>query len=106
MRPVSVTVTGSPQASAVIVPDIHKSPFAIGAGVKVTGTITFQVQHTFDDVFSPTFDPATAVWYNHPTLTGSTNVDSNYAFAVRGIRITTSAGTGSATLTAVQAGPT
>ena len=106
MRPVAVTVTGSPQASAVIVPDINKSPFAIGAGVKVTGTITFQVQHTFDDVFSPTFDPATAVWYNHPTLTGSSNVDSNYAFAVRGIRITSSAGTGSATLTAVQAGPT
>jgi hypothetical protein len=90
----------------VIVPDINKSPFAIGAGVKVTGTITFQVQHTFDDVFSETFNPATAVWYNHPTLTGSSNVDSNYAFAVRGIRITSSAGTGSATLTAVQAGPT
>lgn len=106
MRPVTVTVTGSPQQSAVIVPDINKSPFAIGAGVKVTGTITFAVQHTFDDVFSPTFDPATAKWYNHPTLTGSSDIDSNYAFAVRGIRLTTSAGSGSATLTAVQAGPT
>jgi hypothetical protein len=105
MRPVSVTVTGSPQTSAVIVPDVNKAPFAIGAGVKVTGTITFQVQHTFDDVFDPAFNPATAVWYNHPTLTGSTNVDSNYAFAVRGIRLSTSAGTGSATLTLVQAGP-
>lgn len=103
MRPVTLTVSGSPAASGVYAVDIHREG-GIAMGAKVTGTITFQVQHTFDDVFAPGFDPSTATWYNHLTLTGSSNVDSNYAYLPRGIRVTTSAGTGSVALTIVQMG--
>jgi hypothetical protein len=104
MRPAILTVTGSPGASSVYPVDIHREG-GIALGVKVTGTITFTVQHTFDDVFAKGFDPSTATWYNHPTLAGdSANEDSNYAYLPRGIRLTTSAGTGSASLTIIQMG--
>lgn len=100
MRPVSVTQS-EVGSSAVQVPDIRLNPFAIGVGVAVTGTITYTVQHTFDDPFS-----AVATWFDHPSLTAqTTNKDSNYAFPVRGIRLSVSASTGgSATLKLVQAG--
>jgi hypothetical protein len=104
MRPVTLVVTGSPAASGVYAVDTHREG-GIALGVVISGTITYTVQHTFDDVFATAFDPATATWFNHPTLAGdSANEDSNYAYLPRGIRITTSAGTGSASLTIVQMG--
>jgi hypothetical protein len=104
MRPVRVSVTGV-GVSAPIPVNLHQTPFAIGLGVKVTGTVTYSVQHTFDDVYDPAFSPATAVWYNHPTLNALVvNADSNYAFPVTAIRLNNTLGTGSATLTAIQAG--
>ncbi len=82
------------------------TPFNIGLGGRVTGgTPTWQVQHTFDDVFSPTFDPGTATWYTHSSLTGQTGAaDGNYAFPVTGIRVRVTAGTGTVALTVVPAG--
>lgn len=104
MRRVTLTQTGT-GSSAVDVPDQYIAPFAIGIGVKVTGTVTYTVQHTFDDVFLPTFDPAAATWFDHPSLTAqTTNKDSNYAFPVAGIRLTVSAGSGTATAVLLQAG--
>jgi hypothetical protein len=104
MRPKTLTVTGT-GVSNVYVPDRNTTPFAIGMGAVVSATATYTVQHTFDDVFSRTFDPATATWFSHPTLVNqSANADSNYAFPVRGIRLNVSASTGSVSLTIVQAG--
>lgn len=104
MRPIYVTQTNA-GSTAVIVPDYLISPFAIGLGVKITGTPNYTVQHTFDDVFAAGFDPATATWFDHPSLTAQTaNKDSNYAFPVRGIRLTVNSGTGTATIMLVQAG--
>lgn len=104
MRPASITVTGVGN-SAVYPADHYVSPFNIALNVVVSGTITYTVQYTFDDVFAANFNPSTANWTNHPTLTSlSATKDSNIAYPVRGIRLTTSAGTGSATLTIIQAG--
>lgn len=98
-RPWTTTVTGV--ANSPVYPvDGHRNA-GIALGVKVSGTITYKVQHTFDDVFAKAFDPSTATWYDHPSLTGSANLDSNYAYLPRGIRLITTAGTGSATLTAL-----
>ena len=102
-RPCVLSITGTGSTSVYPV-DIHRSA-GIALGVKVSGTITYKVQHTYDDPFAATFDPSTAVWYDHPSLTGdSANEDSNYAYLPRGIRLTTTAGTGTATLTIVQMG--
>lgn len=104
MRPVTVSQTGA-GSSTVVVPDYMLNPFNIGVAVKVTGTVTYTVEHTFDDVFSPTFTPASATWFPHTTLAAQTTSQvSNYAFAVRGIRVTVTAGSGTAALTIVQSG--
>lgn len=104
MRPITLSQTGT-GGSAVAQPDYLISPFAIGLGLSVSGTVNVTVQHTFDDPQAAGFSPASATWYDHPTLAAKTaNADSNYAFPVRGIRINVNSGTGTATLKIVQAG--
>lgn len=104
MRPMVYSVTGV-GSSAPAVPDNYISPFNVSLGVTVTGTVTYTVQYTFDDVFSNSFDPATANWVDHPSLTAQVaSKDSNIAYPVCGIRIAVTAGTGTARLTMIQAG--
>lgn len=76
------------------------SPFNVGFGVIVTGTVNYTVQHTFDD-------PAVGftTWFDHPTIASKAiNQDGNYAFPVTGIRITVNSGGGSVAMKLIQAG--
>jgi hypothetical protein len=104
MRPVVLSVTGV--GNSVPDPlDHYLTPFNVSLAVVVTGTITYTVQYTYDDVFAPNYNPATGNWLPHPSLTAQTATkDSNIAYPVRAVRLTTSAGTGTATLTVIQAG--
>jgi len=107
MRPITVTADRavSPFYSAVIPVQLGSAPTNIGIAVIVTGTVTYSVQHTFDDVFSPTFDPSTAIWFDHPTLVAqTTNKDGNYSAPPRGIRVNATAGTGSVRMVLTQSG--
>ena len=82
--------------------DIYISPFNVGMGVVVSGTVNYTVQHTFDDVFDTTVVPT---WFSHPVLAAlSANQDGNYAFPVKAIRLVVNSGSGTATLTLVQSG--
>jgi len=104
MRAITLTASGV-AASAVGAMNLNSTPFNVGFGVAVTGTVTYTVQHTFDDVYAATFNPSTATWYSHPTVNGLTvSSDGNYAFPVRGIRVNITAGTGSVIFTLLQAG--
>lgn len=104
MRPVVFSITGT-GTSGVYAPDNYISPFNIALGVTVTGTVTYTVQYTFDNVFAATFDPSTAAWVDHPSLTAkSTSLDSNIAYPVQGVRLNVTAGTGVTRLTIIQAG--
>jgi hypothetical protein len=103
MRQVVFTVTGV-GASQVYPVDTYISPSNMGLAVLVTGTITYKVQYTFDDVFAPTYVAASGNWFDHPTLVGSASGSSNIAYPVTGIRLITTAGSGSAALTIIQAG--
>lgn len=103
MRPVTLTQTEA-GSTAVCPMDLYQAPFAVGLNVRVTGTVNYTVEHTFDDVFAAGFDPDTANWMPHSTLAAETaSADSNYAFPVRGIRLTVNSGDGTAVLTIVQA---
>ena len=106
-RPVRVTVS-SATSSAVIPLNTYGDPFNVGIGCDVSagGSLTYTVQHTFDDVWSSTFSPSTATWYSNSTLVAqTTDKDGNDAFPVTGIRITVTAYTsGSVTMTVIQAG--
>jgi archaellum component FlaF (FlaF/FlaG flagellin family) len=78
----------------------NTTPFNVGFGVIVTGTVDYTVQHTFDD-------PAVGftTWFPHPTIAAqATNKDGNYAFPVTAIRITVNSGGGTVTFKLIQAG--
>jgi hypothetical protein len=94
---VSKTGVGSSDA---LVMNTNISPFNVGFGVIVTGTVNYTVQHTFDD-------PAVgfSTWFSHPTIASqAANADGNYAFPVTGIKVLVNSGAGTATLKLVQAG--
>ena len=89
--------TGS---SSPAVMNTNISPFNVGFGVVVTGTVTYTVEHTFDD-------PGIGFtnWFPHPTIADkATDQDGNYAFPVTGIKVLVNSGDGTATLKLVQAG--
>lgn len=104
MRPVTVTKTGTGSTNPIPM-DHYRSPFNVGLGLTVSGTVNYTVQHTFDDVFASNYNPATGTWYNHPVLASLTaNADGNYAFPCTAVRVTVNSGSGSVTMTVVQAG--
>jgi hypothetical protein len=93
---ITLTKTGTGRSS-VHIPDTFEDPFNIGIGCVVsgTGTVTYSVQHTFEDVFSPTFDASTATWFSNSGITDKTaNTDGNYAYPVNGISLNITAKTG------------
>lgn len=104
MRQMIVSSTSG--ASEPLVMNLNATPFNVGFGVVVTGTPTYTVQHTFDNLSNAAGNGTGFVTYfDHPTITGlNSNADGNYAFPVSGIRINVTGGTGTATLTLIQAG--
>ena len=97
--------SGAQKESALFIPDGYLNPFAIGIGVDVTGTVSYTVQHTFDNPFAVGFDPATAKWFDHATLAAqTTDKDGNYQFRVRAIRLIQATGSGSVAATFLQSG--
>lgn len=100
MRQQIATKTGT-GSSNILATDTYISPFNVGFGVVVTGTVTYTVQHTFDNVQTT----ASPTWFPHPTIADkSDNQDGNYAFPVAAVKVLVTAGTGTATLTMIQAG--
>lgn len=99
MKVQTISKTGVGSSSALVM-NTNCTPFNVGFGVVVSGTVTYSVQHTFDD---PAIGFTT--WFSHPTIAGkSDNQDGNYAFPVTGIKLLVTAGAGSATMNLVQAG--
>lgn len=99
MRPQIFSITGT-GTSAWIPLDYKQSPFNVGFGVVVNGAVTYDIEHTFDDVFDSTVTPTA---FKHSTLTvQSANANSNYAFPIRAVRINNTAGTGTTTVTLLQ----
>ena len=97
VQTVSKTGTGSSDA---LVMNTNISPFNVGFGVEVSGTVDYTVQHTFDDP-----GVGFTTWFSHPTVAGETaNADGNYAFPVTGVKLLVNSGSGTATLKLVQAG--
>lgn len=104
MSRVSKVSVSSVAASSPIVIDHLAESFAVGFGVTLGGgTMTYSVQHTFDDIFDPAVTPT---WFNHDSVAAKVNVDDdgNYAFPVRAVRLNVTAHTGgTGTLTLIQA---
>lgn len=85
--------------------DHKRTPFNCGFGVSVTGTVDYTIQHTFTDLEVAGTKAGDGVWFDHEDLAGETaNQDGNYAFPVEAVRIKQNSGTGTVTLTLLQAG--
>lgn len=102
---------GAPAANTPII--LNVSPrtgvtFNVGFAVDLSAgaNLTYKVQHTFDDVFAANFDPATATWYDHPTIVSKTADDNgNYQSPVAAVRVNITAWTsGSLVFTVIQQG--
>lgn len=105
MRPIRKTVSAL-GASEPVQMDVHVATPDTSVGVVVSGTLTYTVQHTFDDIYAADFDPATATWFDNSGLTNQTiSNDGNYAFPVTAVRLNVTAyTTGSAEMTVIQSG--
>lgn len=90
MRPHTVTVTGVATSNWIPI-DYKQDPMNIGIGcVIVSGTATYTVEHTFDDVFDSTVTPV--AFANSGITAQTTNKDGNYAYPIRAIRLNVTAG--------------
>jgi hypothetical protein len=99
MKVQTVSKTGTGSSSALVM-NTNVSPFNVGFGVVVTGTVNYTVQHTFDD-------PAVGftTWFDHPSVASeTTNQDGNYAFPVTGVKVLVNSGGGSVVMNLVQSG--
>ncbi len=107
MRPVRQSLSAAGVTVPVIV-DIYPDPFNLSLSVSLSNTpnLTYNVEYTTDDVFSSTFNPATANWTAVTGFSALTAGNSgNIAFPVRAVRLNVTAYTsGTATLSVIQAG--
>ena len=106
-RPVRVTL-GAVAVSAPIPLNHYSTPFNVGIGCDISagGSLTYTVEHTFDDVFAANFTPAGATWFPNSGLTSqTTDKDGNYSAPVTAVRLNVGAWTsGTVTMTVIQAG--
>jgi len=106
MRPVSVTTSdasGGTKTSSVIPLDIYARP-QISLQADVSGTATWTVQQTLDDVFDTSVTPT---WFDHPDsnmVSQTVDRQGNYGYVPRACRLVQSAGNGSVKLTVIQPG--
>lgn len=110
MRPKAFVVNataGGVTYSPVFVVDSFNTPCNIGIGVIVSGSVVYDIQHSFVDPRTTNLNTSgTTGWFNNDVLTSATvSDDTNYAFPPAAIRLALRAGTGQATVTIIQAGP-
>lgn len=99
MRPTSVSRTGT-GASAWIPVDYAQSAFSLSVAVVVSGTVTYDVEHTFDDIFDSSVTPTA---FKQAALTAQTaNKDGSYTSPIRAVRVNNTSGSGTTTLTVIQ----
>jgi hypothetical protein len=100
---ISKTGTGSSSIYAV---DYFKCPVNVGIQAVLSGTATYTVEYTLDDITSDSFSASTATWTGATAdLTGaSASKNGLLTVPCRGIRLTIASGTGSVVATICQAG--
>lgn len=107
MRPITRTQVNVGDDVAIPL-DQYLTPFNVTIQCVISGSPTYTVQYTLDDVFSPTFDPATANWFDLAGITGAVaNAVDSLISPVMGIRLRVTnvvAPTDSVQMRVVQAG--
>lgn len=112
-RPIVVTVSGrygGPEqdgASQVVPVDRMLSPFSLAIGCKVEGSAIYQVEHTYDDVYSVGFRASNAQWHLCPVeqlRRSSHGAFGGYFAPPTAIRVRIIAGNGLVIMTVIHGG--
>lgn len=99
MKVQTVSKTGAGSTDAVVI-NTNVSPVNIGFAVVVSGTVNYSVQVSYDDPSS-----GFTTWFDDATVTSKTgNEDGSINFPITGLKVLVNSGTGSVTLSVVQAG--
>ena len=96
MRPITVTLV-SPGVSAGILMNWRITPFNVGIGCVVSGSVVYNVEHSFEN-------PPTNWFQNANISEATTSLDTNYMFPVQFVRLNLVSGSGSVTMTLIQSG--
>lgn len=100
MKAVVVSQTGVGTTPWVMI-DTFKNPVNVGLACVHTGTVSYSVEYTYDDVFNG----ATATAWPHSVIVTQTgDKDGSITFPVKAVRVNMASGTGSVTLTVLQSG--
>ena len=94
-------------SSLCFFPDVTRNPFAIGVGVVIASSnVTFNVEHSYDFAGSSAFTASAATWFSSFISAATSNVSATFSSPVSALRLNVTSGssTGTATLTAIQAG--
>jgi hypothetical protein len=106
MQRQSLTLTAT-TAQRVVPIDTNKCPVNIGVAAIVTGTASYTLQHTFDDVFATGFTATGATWFNSTAtnmVAATSNQSGSYLYPVTALTLTVGSGAGSVNFVVVQAG--
>lgn len=98
MKVQSIALTGTGNSSAVVV-NTNTNPVNIGLAFVVSGTVNYTMQVSYDDPNNFT------TWFDDTTVASKTaNFASSITTPVTGVRFKINSGTGTVTMSAVQAG--
>lgn len=90
------------------VSDDQAAPFGIGFGCTVSGTVNYDIEHTFTRLPGAVTAPNNSSLpnvFDHSSVAAKTaNADGNYAFPILAMRLTMNSGSGSVTWEYIQAG--
>jgi hypothetical protein len=103
MQPITLTVAGT---STPTILSHYLNPFSVGIGVTLSGTASYSVEYTYDDVFSPTFNADTAQWFTMSGFPVGSGASKNgvLSIPVMAVRLNAASLTGTLTMTVLQAG--
>lgn len=104
MRPVRVSQTGTGSTNPVPL-DIYIAPFNVSIGVTVSGTVTYKLQYTYDDVFSASYVASSGNWNDSVDMVSKTTAsNTSINNPVTAVRLTVTAGTGTVNGVIIQSG--
>ena len=91
-------------SSPVYACDNFIAPFNIGYGTTVSGTPTYAIQFTFDDIQAEGYTASSGTWFVVSGTAGTAAVSGSFTIPCRGMRLVMVSGTGSVTAYFQQAG--
>lgn len=102
-HPIAKTGTGR---SSILAVDHLQNPVNIGLAAVLAGTAGFSIEYSLDDPNADGYAAASATWIAVPNMSSlSATTGGVLTIPCRAISINVASGTGTVTLTAVQAGP-